>query len=54
MKFIFIKPPEPSLIKMLYKSHIFHRADLLNTENLYRESKISLKNMLHYVVSYEE
>ena len=40
-------------IRMLCKSHIFHRAYLLNTENLYCDSEISLKNMLHYVVSYE-
>ena len=37
---------------MLYKSHILHRADLLNTENVYRDSEIPLNNMPHYVVSY--
>ena len=41
-------------IRMLCNSHILHGADLLNTENLYRDSEISLKNMPHYVVSYEE
>ena len=38
---------------MLYKSHIFHRANLLNTEKIYLDSEITLKNMPHYVVSYE-
>ena len=51
MKFIFIKPPEPSLIKMLWKSHNLHRANLLNTENLSLESEISLKKCQKNVVS---
>ena len=36
---------------MLCKSHIFHRAYLLNTEKLFLDSEISLKNMPDYVVS---
>ena len=37
---------------MLWKSHNLHRANLLNTENLYRDSEISLKNMPENVVSF--
>ena len=44
---------QPLFIKTLCKSHILHRANLLNTENLYGDSEISLKNMPHYVVPYE-
>ena len=37
---------------MLCKSHILHRADLLNSEKIFLEGEISLKNIPHYVVSY--
>ena len=37
---------------MMYKSHIFDWGDLLNTEKLFLDSEISLKNMPDYVVSY--
>ena len=47
-----MKPPVPKYQVQLCKSHIFHRVDLVNTENVYRDSEISLKNMTHYVVSY--
>ena len=36
---------------MLYKSHILHGADLLNTEKMFLNSEISLKNMPENVVS---
>ncbi len=35
---------------MIYKSHIFQRADLLNTENLTCDIEKSLKNMPENVV----
>ena len=47
-----MKPPVPKYQVQLCKSHILHRADLVNTENVYRDSEISLKNMPHYAVSY--
>ena len=36
---------------MLCKSHIFHKAVLVNTEKMIFDSEISLKNIPHYVVS---
>ena len=38
---------------MIYKSHIFQRADLSNTENLTCDIEKLLKNMPESVVSYE-